>query len=72
MKTMPTYLVSVNSNRDAESSGKTEVSQLDDAVSVDQQVLRFHIAMQHTSRVTKCDALQYLICIALRQGQKQT
>ena len=58
------YLVSVNPNGDAESTGESKISNLDGTILVDQQVLRLQITMQHTSLVAEQDSLEDLVGVA--------
>lgn len=53
-------LVSVHSDRDPESSGQTEVGDLDAAVLVNQKILGLHVSVENSPLVTEQDALQQL------------
>lgn len=46
-------LVCVNSHGDTEGSAQTKIGNFDSAAFVDQQILRFQIAMQHSPHVTE-------------------
>jgi len=54
-------LVRKGVDRDAERTGKTEVTKLQLALFVDEKVLRFQVAVQNSVLVTKVDALQQLV-----------
>ena len=59
--------MSVDPDRDSESAGQTEVSDLDAAILVDQEVLGLHVAVQNSPLVAEQDALQELVEVALGQ-----
>lgn len=50
-------LVGVRAQRDAKGAGEAKVSKLEIAVSINKQILRLEIAMQHAVRVAVADAL---------------
>ena len=54
------HLVGVHADRDPESSGQTEVSDLDAAVLVDEKILGLHVSVENSPLVTEQDALQQL------------
>ena len=58
------YLVCVNPNGDAESTGESKIRNLDSTILVDQQVLRLQITMQYTSLVAEQDTLEDLLGVA--------
>lgn len=62
---LTTYLVSVSAHGDAESTGKTEISKLDHAILVDEQVLGLQIAMQNSVRMAVRQTGQKLVHVAL-------
>lgn len=66
---MATYLrnlVSVAPHGHTKRPSKSEVGELDVAVVVDEQVLRFEVAMQDAVTVHVVDAVQELISVALK------
>ena len=50
----------VGSERDSKGTGKTEIRQLQVAVTVDQEVLRLQIAVEDSVRVAEPDAMAEL------------
>lgn len=70
------YLVSVGAQRHTKGSGKTEISQLEVALLVDEQVLRLQITVEDSVRVAVTDALAKLghefLNHALAQSQVTT
>ena len=63
---LDSHLVCVGSDGDAERSGEAEVCEFDGAVSVDEEVLRLQVAVQHAVRVAVGDARQELVQVALQ------
>ena len=61
------HLVSVHTDRDTEGPGQTEVSNLDAAVLVNQEILGLHVSVENSPLVTEQDALQQLKRIKLIQ-----
>lgn len=59
------YLVRVGSDGNAEGTGQTKISELDDTLRIDEQVLRFEIAVKHTVLVTVLETAQQLPHVAL-------
>ena len=57
---MSPHLVSVHAHWDPEGASETEVSNLDASVLVDEQVLRLHVAVEHSPLVAEQDSLQQL------------
>ena len=55
----------VHADRDPESSGQTEVSDLDAAVLVDEKILGLHVSVENSPLVTEQDALQNLKPVAV-------
>lgn len=53
-------LVGVGAQGDAKGAGETEISELQVAVAVDEQVLRLEVAVEHTVAVAVADALAQL------------
>lgn len=64
---LPSYLVCVSANGNAEGPCEAEVRQLDLSLGVDKEVLGLQISMQNSVRVAEGQALQQLEEIALKQ-----
>jgi len=63
--------VCVGSDGNAEGASQSKVCKLDHALRIDQQVLRFEIAVKHAVLVTVLEAAKQLIHVALHQhGRK--
>ena len=52
--------MSVHAHRNTKSTGETEVSEFDDTLAVDEQVLRLQVPMENTTLVAEQNALQQL------------
>ena len=59
--------MSVHTDRDTEGSGQTEVSDLDAAVLVNQEILGLHVSVEDSPLMTEQDALQQLKPVKLIQ-----
>lgn len=67
---LPSYLVCVSANGNAEGPCEAEVRQLDLSLGVDKEVLGLQVSMQNSVRVAEGQALQQLEEIALKQRDK--
>ena len=65
VETSCTYLMSINSDWNAECSGQPEVRQFNDTLTVDEQVLGLEITVQHSPLVAKQDTLKDLVKVTL-------
>ena len=57
---MSPHLVSVHADWDPEGASEAEVRNLDASVLVNEQVLRLHVAVEHSPLVAEQDSLQQL------------
>ena len=57
-------------NGDAESAGKTEICQLQQTFSVNEQVLRLQVSVEHFVSVALFDTVQKLIQVFLLEEQE--
>ena len=57
----------VDADGNAERAREPEVGELDDAVAVDEQVLRLEVAVQHAPLVAEENRLEDLVRVALRR-----
>ena len=57
--------MSIRTNRDAECPGKAKVSELEDSVAVDEQVLRLEVAVENATAVAIEKAIKKLAAVAL-------
>lgn len=65
------YLMSVSSDGDTESSGKTEVSELKSAMAVNQKVLGLEVAVEDAAAVAEGNTLEKLVHVGLHEHRLQ-
>ena len=71
MKCRKGHLVSVRANRNAKSSSQTKVGQLERTDTVDKQILRLQVAMQHPVGVAESNTFQQLLHVGLNEAEKE-
>ena len=56
----------VSSDGYTKCSPQSKICQFDGSLLVDEKVLRLQVSVEDTTRMTKHNALKYLVCVALK------
>ena len=65
------HLMSVGADRDAESTGKTKISDLEGTITVNQEILWLQVAMDDAVGVAESHTLAQLVEIALKKKKRK-